>query len=40
MTNGTGYTCNCNEGSANLMNLTGFACFKECKLINYQNEFE
>ncbi|XP_062153986.1 uncharacterized protein LOC133862230 isoform X2 [Alnus glutinosa] len=30
MTNGTGYACNCNEGSANLMNLTGFACFKEC----------
>ncbi|XP_059459273.1 uncharacterized protein LOC132188755 [Corylus avellana] len=30
MANGAGYTCNCNEGSSNLMNLTGLACFKPC----------
>ncbi|KAJ7962927.1 neurogenic locus notch-like protein 3-like [Quillaja saponaria] len=30
VTNGTGYNCQCNEGSANLMNLSGLACFKKC----------
>ncbi|KAG6780497.1 hypothetical protein POTOM_013359 [Populus tomentosa] len=29
--NGTGHICQCTEDSANLFNMTGFACFKECK---------
>ncbi|XP_041019136.1 delta and Notch-like epidermal growth factor-related receptor [Juglans microcarpa x Juglans regia] len=32
VTNGTGYTCECNEGSQNLLNLKGNACFKQCYL--------
>jgi hypothetical protein len=28
--NGTGHICRCNEDSANLFNMTGFACFKKC----------
>ncbi|XP_020548615.1 uncharacterized protein LOC110011766 isoform X2 [Sesamum indicum] len=28
--NGTGYYCQCNEGSTNLFNLTTLACFKGC----------
>ncbi|XP_071901553.1 uncharacterized protein [Coffea arabica] len=30
--NGLGYYCKCNNGSANLFNLTGVACLKECYL--------
>ena len=33
VTNGTGYKCQCNDGSANLLNSQALACFKECKLI-------
>ncbi|KAJ6932684.1 hypothetical protein NC651_008195 [Populus alba x Populus x berolinensis] len=29
--NGTGHICQCTEDSANLFNMTGFACFKKCK---------
>lgn len=32
VTNGTGYTCRCPQGSWNLLDLPGFACFKPCKL--------
>ncbi|KAJ6942536.1 hypothetical protein NC652_008375 [Populus alba x Populus x berolinensis] len=30
--NGTGHICQCTEDSANLFNMTGFACFKKCYL--------
>ncbi|KAG7997938.1 hypothetical protein I3843_01G233100 [Carya illinoinensis] len=30
VSNGTAYTCECNEGSQNLLNLKGRACFKQC----------
>ncbi|KAB1218613.1 hypothetical protein CJ030_MR3G026493 [Morella rubra] len=33
LANGTGYTCQCYEGSENLFNLTGAACFRQCKLV-------
>ncbi|XP_015869449.4 uncharacterized protein LOC107406769 [Ziziphus jujuba] len=32
VTNGTGYTCQCFEGSENLMNLATLPCFKQCSL--------
>ncbi|GMY34114.1 delta and Notch-like epidermal growth factor-related receptor [Fagus crenata] len=32
VTNGTGYKCQCNDGSANLLNSQALACFKECYL--------
>ncbi|XP_052183535.1 uncharacterized protein LOC127795717 [Diospyros lotus] len=28
--NGTGHYCQCNDGSANLFNMTSTACFKQC----------
>ncbi|XP_068647910.1 uncharacterized protein [Aristolochia californica] len=27
---GTAYRCDCNEGSANALNMTGLPCFREC----------
>ncbi|KAL3598458.1 hypothetical protein D5086_006376 [Populus alba] len=30
--NGTGHICQCTEDSANLFNMTGFACLKKCYL--------
>ncbi|KAG9459378.1 hypothetical protein H6P81_003886 [Aristolochia fimbriata] len=27
---GKGYRCDCNKGSANLLNMTGLPCFREC----------
>ncbi|XP_030968228.1 neurogenic locus notch homolog protein 3-like isoform X1 [Quercus lobata] len=32
VTNGTGYKCQCNDGSTNLMDKPTLACFKECYL--------
>ncbi|KAL4626320.1 hypothetical protein ACB092_05G087500 [Castanea dentata] len=32
VTNGTGYKCQCSDGSTNLMDLPTLACFKECYL--------
>ncbi|KAJ8637698.1 hypothetical protein MRB53_011965 [Persea americana] len=31
-TDGLGYICKCNEGSANLLNMSGLACVKPCSL--------
>ncbi|XXG56037.1 hypothetical protein AAC387_Pa03g3559 [Persea americana] len=31
-TDGPGYICKCNEGSANLLNMSGLACVKPCSL--------
>ena len=34
MANGSsGHTCQCNEGSANLLNKTSLACLKQCKFL-------
>ncbi|KAL6285803.1 hypothetical protein ACE6H2_010193 [Prunus campanulata] len=30
VTNGTGYACQCPQGSWNLLDMPGFACFKPC----------
>ncbi|GKV35770.1 hypothetical protein SLEP1_g43990 [Rubroshorea leprosula] len=30
VTNGTGYACQCNQGSENLLNSSNLACFKTC----------
>ncbi|KAM7509450.1 hypothetical protein LguiA_019903 [Lonicera macranthoides] len=32
LTNGTSYTCQCNEGALNLMNSTSYPCLKPCSL--------
>ena len=31
-TDGPGYICKCNEGSANLLNMSGLACVKPCRV--------